>query len=59
MATTYGYSTTIPGPEGTTIPNPESKAEFGRRMIREIIVEAVRNAEAKAASQAIVNIGLD
>lgn len=47
MAITYGYSATIPDPAnlGQTIPNPETKAQFGRKQIRRIIMESVRNAE--------------
>lgn len=53
MAIKYGYQATIPDPEnaGGMIPNPETKAQFGRRQIRNIIVSAVKEAEVLAARE--------
>jgi hypothetical protein len=51
MAVVYGYPANIEDPEnpGQTIPNPQSKADFGRAVIRGIIVSAVREAELRTA----------
>lgn len=53
MAVTYGYPETIPDPAnpGQTIPNTETKAQFARRQIRRIIIEAVRTGEVTIARQ--------
>lgn len=51
MALIYGYPENIEDPEnpGQTIPNPQTKAQFAKEQIRWIIVDAVREAEARAA----------
>lgn len=62
IAKVYGYQTTIPDPNnpGQTIPNPETKAEFGRKQVRKFIVDAVKKAEVmqaiEAAQQAESNV---
>jgi hypothetical protein len=54
MALEYGYQATIPDPAnpGQTIPNPQTKAQFGKAQIGRIIKEAVRNQERQAARAA-------
>jgi hypothetical protein len=49
IAAAYGYQTTIPDGNGGTIPNPESKAQFARRMIGGHIKSVVRTQELAAA----------
>jgi hypothetical protein len=51
MAVVYGYPVNVDDPEnpGQTIPNPQTKAEFGRAVIRRIIIDAVREAELRPA----------
>jgi len=63
-AAKYFYQANIPDPanEGGTIPNPETKANFARRTLKEQIITIVKAAEsdaaAKAASDAILPIVL-
>jgi hypothetical protein len=52
IAAAYGYQATIPDGNGGTIPNPESKAQFARRMIGVHIKSVVRNQELAAARAA-------
>jgi hypothetical protein len=58
LAVAYHYQVTIPDPQNPneTIPNPESKAAFGRRMIKELIIEQVRKGEHMAAMAAVQTI---
>ncbi len=53
MALEYGYSATIPDPAnpGQTLPNPQTKAQFGKDQIGRIIQQAVKHQERKAAEQ--------
>lgn len=46
IAATYGYQGTIELPEGS-IPNPETKNVFARRMMRQMVFELVKEYEAK------------
>lgn len=48
FAVTYGYKPEIDGQ-----PNPESKADFARRMIRRHIIDIVRSGERQAAERSI------
>lgn len=52
LAGQYGYKAIIPAPNPTDppVPNPESKAQFARRMVRQFIHESVRAYEASQAS---------
>lgn len=47
----FAYQDTIPDPNnpGATIPNPETKAQFVQRMIRNYIKEVVASYEARVA----------
>lgn len=64
VAVVYGYPANIDDPQtpGQTIPNPQTKAQFARAVIRRIIVNAVREAEMRSAKATIeasvVNIDL-
>lgn len=44
FATAYNYQATIDGQ-----PNPETKAQFTRRMVRQYIIEIVKSQEVQAA----------
>jgi hypothetical protein len=55
----YGWTATIPDPANPaqTIPNPETKAQFARRVVGNFIRTTVRNQEAavaKAAAEAAI-----
>lgn len=54
FAATYSYSATIPDPanEGQTLPNPETKTQFCRRMLRRYIVDVVKAYESTSAAEA-------
>lgn len=49
----YEYEAEIPAPppapKGTMIPNPETKAQFARRQVRQFIVGIVKAQRVKAA----------
>ena len=47
IAAEYDYQSTIDGE-----PNPESKAEFSKRMIKTVITNIVKNQDKKVARQA-------
>jgi hypothetical protein len=50
----YNYQDTILGtPEQGMIPNPESKAQFAKRMVAQIIKDAVLQQELTEAKQAV------
>lgn len=48
-----GYQETIPHPTeaGQTIPNPETKAQFCKRLIKKILIDAVLNSESREAME--------
>lgn len=51
-AAEYGYSDTLTNPDGTTSPNPETKAQFGKRMaVENWFKQVTRNYEANIAAQ--------
>lgn len=52
LAGQYGYKATIPAPNPADppVPNPESKAQFARRMVRQFIHETVKAYEASQAA---------
>lgn len=63
FATRYGYQTTVPDPNAPEpppgqmrplIPNPETKAVFARRMVREYIIGIVRDERHRAAKATAV-----
>lgn len=60
----YNYQATVPDPgvPGQIIPNPETKAAFAKRILKEQITAIVREVEAaaaaKTASDAVVPIVL-
>lgn len=51
FATAYNRPDTVPDPNtpGATIPNPETKAQFARRMVRQFIIETVKSQRIKTA----------
>lgn len=53
FASAYDYDAVVDG-----APNPETKAQFTRRMIRHLIVQVVRGQDAKAAATAVAEISL-
>lgn len=57
LAGQYGYQATIPAPNPTDppVPNPENKAQFARRMVRNFIHDSVKSYEASQASNAARN----
>lgn len=55
FATAYSYSATLN--DGTT-PNPETKAQFAKRMVRDFIINTVRSQEVVAAQATVVKIDL-
>lgn len=55
----YGYRNEIPDPNGTgpipqrrLVPNPESAAQFTKRMYRQFTLEVIKHAEAQEAQEA-------
>ena len=48
----YNYQENVTGEDGELVPNPESKAEFARRMILKFIKENVRKYRADEADAA-------
>lgn len=64
MCVNFSYQVTIPDPnnEGQTMANPESKANFAKRMVRDFIVDIVKSQEValarKTAGDAITPITL-
>lgn len=63
-AEVYGYSATVPDPVKLNefIPNPMTKAQFIRHVIRQHIIATVREADLRAvkasAEAAVINIDL-
>jgi len=67
FCTNYNYQETIQGSDGQDIPNPESKAAFTRRAIREYVknvyfkykvdqLEAIRKQTLKDAEEAVSGV---
>lgn len=59
LAANYSYQATIPDPQspGDTIANPESKADFAKRMVKRYLIDNVRSYElgqARATAEATV-----
>lgn len=52
FAKAYNYQDTIPGENGTTIPNPQSKTVFANRQITRYLKDILESAEVNAASDA-------
>lgn len=48
----FGYQDNITNEDGTTSPNPETKAQFTKRMVIEYIKQTTRNYEANIAAGA-------
>lgn len=46
----YGYQETITNPDGTTSPNPETKAAFTKRMVIQHVRQVTSNFEANIAA---------
>lgn len=58
IAVKYGYQETLPAgtpEEPTTIPNPETKAQFAKRMVIKHVKDIVREYEASQAQTAAFN----
>jgi hypothetical protein len=49
FALAYGYQATVSDGNGGQIPNPETKAQFTQRKIREYVVSVVKSQETEAA----------
>lgn len=46
VAAAYGYSATIPNVDGTTSPNPQTKTQFVKQVIANLVKNIVKNYEA-------------
>jgi hypothetical protein len=51
FGTQYGYRATVPDPANPllTVTNPETQAQFARRMVKQYIVDVVKGAQTNAA----------
>lgn len=51
FASAYNYQATKPNPSnpGQTIPNPENKTDFTRRMVKQYIEDVVKSQDFKSA----------
>ena len=63
LAGNYGYETNIKDAEGNTIPNPETKAQFAKRMMAQWVKQNISAWESNEAAQvartaAIANVEL-
>ena len=56
VATVHGYNAEIGDPENPSesIPNPQTKAEFAEEVLKNIIIQIVRDAETRTAREAAV-----
>lgn len=52
FAVRYGYQNDIPDGSGGTMPNPETRGQFAKRMVSDYIRQVVREAEVDGASRA-------
>lgn len=51
FAAHHGYKDTLENPDGTTSPNPETKIQFARRIIRRFVLDSVKAYEAPIAAE--------
>lgn len=51
FARKYGYSDTVPDGNGGQVANPESRAQFSKRIVAEFIKGVVRDSEVDQASR--------
>lgn len=49
LALEFGYQSIIRDPIQGDIPNPETKAQFNKRKIKEFIIDAVKNQDIRTA----------
>lgn len=49
FASAYGWTATVSDGNGGTIPNPETKAQFMRRKVKEYVTDVVKGQEREAA----------
>lgn len=54
FANRFSYEPTITQEDGSVVPNPETRVEFTRRMVREFIVQTVLDHESRQAAQIAV-----
>ena len=54
FADAFGYQETLPDPQnpGKTIPNPETRGQFCKRMIASFVKDVVAGSEVKEAAEA-------
>jgi hypothetical protein len=52
VANINGYQAQVPGPDGTPAPNPVTRAQFARKMLKRYVRECVRAWEAQEAAEA-------
>lgn len=51
FAKAYGYQATIPGPNGTSSRNPETRAEFMRQRMMDFVRNTVKSVEVASAAE--------
>lgn len=59
FAAVYNYQTNIPDGSGGTIPNPENKNQFAKRLIARYVKDVLKGFEANAAADAARVIAAD
>lgn len=50
----YNYQSTVTNAQGQSVPNPETQSAYAKRMIAQVMLNAIKTAESQSAQQAAI-----